>query len=74
MIVSFINICIQELEGILEDAEVDYKQVEDDLKTTEKEVDALELKLAEKVRCGLRSLSVLSDVGNIISALLSSKF
>jgi hypothetical protein len=74
VIVSFINICIQELEGILEDAEVDYKQVEDDLKTTEKEVDALELKLAEKVRCGLRSLSVLSDVGNIISALLSSKF
>jgi hypothetical protein len=52
VIVSFINLCFQELEGILEDAEVDCKQLEDDLKATEKERDTLDQKLAEKVRCG----------------------
>jgi hypothetical protein len=38
------------LEGVLEDAEVDCKQLEDDLKAMEKERDALELRLAEKVK------------------------
>jgi hypothetical protein len=48
--VSFLNLCFKELKGVLEDAEIDYKQLQDDLKATEKERDALELKLAEKVR------------------------
>jgi hypothetical protein len=47
------------LNGILNDAVVDYNQVEDDMKVTEKERDDLELKLAEKVRCSFRLLFVL---------------
>jgi hypothetical protein len=46
----FNNLCLQELNGILEDAQVDCKQLEDDLKATEKERDDLDLKLMEKVR------------------------
>jgi hypothetical protein len=45
------NLCFQELDGILEDAQVDCKQLEEDLKATEKERDNLDLKLVEKVRC-----------------------
>jgi hypothetical protein len=40
----------QELNGILKDAIVDYKQLANDAKATEKERDDLELNLAEKVR------------------------
>jgi hypothetical protein len=52
VIIPFINLCFQELEFILEDAQVDYKHLEYSLKATEKERDALDLKLAEKVRYG----------------------
>jgi len=55
----FINLSFQELNGILKDAVVDYKQLVDDMKAAEKERDDLELKLAEKVRCSLRLLFVL---------------
>jgi hypothetical protein len=44
---------------VLNDAVVDYKQMADDMKATEKEMDDLELKLAEKVRCSFRLLFVL---------------
>jgi hypothetical protein len=47
------------LDGILKDAVVDYNQLVDDMKATEKERDDLELKLAEKVRCSFRLLFVL---------------
>ena len=39
---------IQEFNGILKEAVVDYKQLVDDMKTAEKERDDLDLKLAEK--------------------------
>lgn len=62
MITPFINLCSQELDGILEDAQVDCKQLEDDLKATEKERDDLDLKLVEKVSCneGDSSVTVLN--------------
>jgi hypothetical protein len=41
---------------------LDYKQLEDDLKATEKERNDFELKLAEKVRCSSRPLFLLSVV------------
>jgi hypothetical protein len=47
-------LCFQELDDILQDAQVDFKQLECDLKATEKERGDLDLKLAEKVRCDQR--------------------
>jgi hypothetical protein len=51
VITLFINLCFQELNGILEDAQVDYKQLENELKATEKERDDVKVKLMEVVRC-----------------------
>jgi hypothetical protein len=55
----FINLSFQELNGILQDAVVDYKQLVDDMKVAEKERDDLDLKLAEKVWCSCRLLFAL---------------
>jgi hypothetical protein len=43
-------LCFQELDEILQDAQLDFKHLESELKTAEKERSDLDLKLAEKVR------------------------
>jgi hypothetical protein len=44
------------MDDILQDAQLDFKQLEYDFKATEKERGDLDLKLAEKVRCDQRLL------------------
>jgi kinesin family protein 20 len=61
---------IQELDGILEDAQIDCKQLEDDLKATEKERDYLDLKLVEKESELGHSLDALSDKQRILDKQL----
>ncbi|PNF38801.1 hypothetical protein B7P43_G12025 [Cryptotermes secundus] len=63
---------IQELDGILEDAQVDCRQLEDDLKATEKERDDLDLKLVEKESDLGHSLDALSDKQRILDKQLLS--